>query len=83
MSDGYQIRKVNGKPGVNITCSYLNAPRAARLSTVYTYMPSHHMHHMQCGGIWHLTQVYLEEKLAIEILLYHLPGPREIITLGY
>ena len=29
-------------------------------------MPSYHMH---CGGVWDLTQVYLEQKLAIEVLL--------------
>ena len=31
-------------------------------------MSSHHMH---CGGIWDLTQVYLGQKLAIELLFQH------------
>ena len=37
------------------------------LSTVY--MPSQHVH---CGGIRDSTQVYLELKLAIEVLLHHI-----------
>ena len=31
-------------------------------------MPSHHMH---CGDIWDLVQIYLEQKLAVDTLLHH------------
>ena len=41
-------------------------------STVH--MPSHHMH---CGRIWDLTQVYLEQKLATKVVLHLFPSPRE------
>jgi hypothetical protein len=34
----------------------------------YKHMPSQHMY---WGSIWDLTQVYLEQKLAIEFLLYN------------
>ena len=44
--------------------AYRPHPTDEPLSTVH--MLSQHMH---CGGIWVLTQVYLEQKLAIEVLL--------------
>ena len=36
---------------------------------------------MHCGEIWDLTQVHLEQKLAVEILLHHTSWPQTDIFL--
>ena len=69
MSDKCKVGRVKVKPCASIGLVLLKIikgmlglmthPKEKLLSTV----------HMHCGGIWDLTQVYLEQKMAVEALL--------------
>ena len=64
---------LKGKIAVGISLIFLKStmgtPRHSTdesLSTIH--MSSHHMYY---GGIWNLTQVYLNQKLAIKLVVRH------------
>ena len=57
----YSFRKApRGTPG-------LKSPSEDK-SLSKVHMRSLHMH---CGGIWDLTPAYLEQKLAVDVLLHY------------
>ena len=57
----YFLKAPRGPPGLTFH------PTDKSISTVH--LPSHQKH---CGGSWDLIQVYLEQKLAIEVSFHHL-----------
>ena len=74
-----KLGRVKGRPvaGISLLLSKsikgaprLNVPSEGRIA-INSTMPSYHM---QCGKIWNLTHVnlYFEQQITIEILLYHL-----------
>ena len=69
MSYEYEMRKDKGKPSVSISLHFSKSTKGAAKLNVPTLRTN--SYYTQCGGIWGLTQVYLEQKLAKEVLLHH------------
>ena len=68
---------VKEKPGVDISLLFQKAPKfhipnrqTNRYHSTYAYTTYH------CGWIWDLTQIFLEQNLAIEVLLNSNPSER-------
>ena len=59
------------KPSAGISLLLSKSPRGRQVlcpPSKQNIKPSHHRH---WGGIWNLIQVYLEQKLAFDVLLHH------------
>jgi hypothetical protein len=59
------------KLGADISLILSKLPHPTDESQSIVHTASQQMH---CGEIWNLTQLYLEQKLAIDVLLHHLPN---------
>ena len=65
---------MKGKPYAGISLLF---PKALRGPPGITYLSdgriaiNNTLHHMHCGWLWDLDQVYLEQKITTGILLHH------------
>ena len=76
MNDDCKVRNGKGKLNADISLFLSkNTKRAARhVSIRRTNHYQQNINHMLRGGIWDLIHVYMERKLAIEVLLHHHPS---------